>query len=185
MKLHWGFKLECKSDCIQPLPALCSGCCNYCVLMRVIIDCWSQQMKINSLCIMTSPTCSSHLCFERTVCSPFPALRLILPSTWTSFHCTRSISQHMWGVCTSVTILHRSKQTQPRRFPLNALIFSSDPKDRINASVRMWLLAWHVNRLKCFVFYRCLATICSEISSCTWGACLWDVFLSWIASQQL
>lgn len=94
MKLHWEFKLKCKSEHIQPLPALCSGCCNYRVLMRVIIDCWSQQMKINSLCIMTSLTCSSHLCFERSLL-PVPALHLILPSTWTSSHRTQSISLHI------------------------------------------------------------------------------------------
>lgn len=64
-----NFKLKCtvhlNSGHFQPVSALCFGCCNYCILMRVIIDCWSQQMKINSLCIslMTSPTRSARLFF--------------------------------------------------------------------------------------------------------------------------
>lgn len=40
------------------------SCRGWCELMRVIIDCCSQQMKINSLCIMTSIACSSPLCFQ-------------------------------------------------------------------------------------------------------------------------
>lgn len=52
----------------------------------------------------------------------------------------------------------------------NALIFSSDPKDRIMPSVWIWLLAWHVNQLECFVFYRCLDSICSKLSTCSWLA---------------
>lgn len=63
---------------------------------------------------------------------------------------------------------HCSWHTQPQRFPLNALIFTPDPKDWIMV-VRMRLLACHVNQLDCF-FYGCLATICSWISTCTWVA---------------
>lgn len=74
MKLH--LEIQIKVHCpivqnhFQPVSALCFGWCNYCVLMRVIIDCWSQQMKINSLCIMTFPIRLTHLCF-RAHCSPF------------------------------------------------------------------------------------------------------------------
>lgn len=84
-----NFKLKCtvhlNSGHFQPVSALCFGCCNYCILMRVIIDCWSQQMKINSLCI-------SLMTFSGTHCSP---------TTQTSIHkCTQCISQYVWGIRT-------------------------------------------------------------------------------------
>jgi len=60
--LHWSGVFNLRSKCTVPLssdhfqPVYCLCWCNRCVLMRVIIDCCSQQKKINSLCIMTSPT---------------------------------------------------------------------------------------------------------------------------------
>lgn len=72
-------------------------------------------------------------------------------------HLCQASAQHWWWFFTAQGFPRR-----PQRVSLNALVFTSDPKDKVVASVRVWLLAWHVNQLECFVFYRCLATICSK-----------------------
>ena len=150
MKLH--LEIQIKVHCpivqnhFQPVSALCFGWCNYCVLMRVIIDCWSQQMKINSLCIMTFPIRLTHLCFRAHCCHP--ALRP--PPHYLTF-CTSCISQSLSRIRTPLMFSHCSGRTQPQRFLLNSLIFILDPKDK-NMAVRMGPLAWHVNQLECSVF---------------------------------
>lgn len=90
MKLHLQFQIKvyCPIDRFQLLSALCFSWCNYCVLMRVIIDCCSQQMKKNSG-IMTSPTHSTPLCFWAHCspsCTSTPPYYLNFYSQWYTVH---------------------------------------------------------------------------------------------------
>ncbi len=141
MKLHLEFQIKvyCPIELNQPVSAICRSWCNYCVLMRAIIDCWSQQMKINSCIVHKDWTKlkTALLLQSCTSAPPLPGL-LHLPVSVRHLHTSED--------------LHRSWWTQPQRFPLNVLSFILDRKHRIMA-VWMRLLAQHVNQLECFLSF--------------------------------
>lgn len=101
---NWNVLLSNWTQTIFSLFALCFGYCNYCVLMRVIIDCCSLHMKINSLCIMTSPT--------QAVSHPEPptppSLHHPLPELlYTTVHSSYpSICAHQWWFFTAQGFPH-------------------------------------------------------------------------------
>lgn len=141
----YNFKLKCtvrlNEGHFPSISAPCFGWRNYRGLMRVIIDCWSQHLKINSLCIMTSPSRSARLCFQACTARtgifarPLHNRRRRFPTC-----CIR----HQQDLKLKHSSFHFRRES--------------------------WWWKWGCRRDMLISSSVCLSTICSEISPWTWRA---------------